>query len=114
MPRRHSDVIAAVALLCSLAGCAAPPMLTPPAPPAVSVTVEPSTPPAPAPAPLPPVSIGPRTIETARPPAPKREPATAPPTVPPVPAAQRGRFVVLNFDNADIETAVHAAIGVLA
>jgi general secretion pathway protein D len=29
--------------------------------------------------------------------------------VPPTPAAQKGRFVVLNFDNADIETVVHAA-----
>lgn len=66
-------------------------------------------PPALAPAPMPPVSIGPRTIESARPPTPKREPASAPPTVPPVAAAQRGRFVVLNFDNADIETVVHAA-----
>src|SRR5262249_32869552 len=28
---------------------------------------------------------------------------------PPVPPGQRGRFVVLNFDNADIETVVHAA-----
>src|SRR6202165_5481360 len=109
MPRRHVVVTAAVVLLCSLAGCAAPPTLTPPAPPAVSVTVEPTTPAAPTPAPLPPVSIGPRTIETARSPAPKREPATALPTVPPVAAAQRGRFVVLNFDNADIETVVHAA-----
>ncbi|MGH7393962.1 MAG: secretin N-terminal domain-containing protein, partial [Candidatus Rokuibacteriota bacterium] len=36
-------------------------------------------------------------------------PVPAPPTTPPVPAAQRGRFVVLNFDNADIETVVHAA-----
>jgi len=26
-----------------------------------------------------------------------------------VPASQRGRFIVLNFDNADIETVVHAA-----
>ena len=58
---------------------------------------------------MPPVSIGPRTVESARPPTPKREPAPAPPTVPPVAAAQRGRFVVLNFDNADIETVVHAA-----
>ncbi|HMH53160.1 MAG TPA: type II secretion system secretin GspD [Candidatus Acidoferrum sp.] len=93
-----------------LAGCAAPPTLTPPAPPAVSVTVEPSTPTTPALAPTPTMSVGPRTIETpTRPPAPKREPAPAQPTVPPVPAAQRGRFVVLNFDNADIETVVHAA-----
>ena len=29
--------------------------------------------------------------------------------MPPTPTAQRGRFVVLNFDNADIETVVHAA-----
>jgi general secretion pathway protein D len=37
---------------------------------------------------------------------------TAPPppsTAPPVSAAQRGKFVVLNFDNADIETVIHAA-----
>jgi general secretion pathway protein D len=60
--------------------------------------------------PVPPVSVGPRTVETARTPAPpKKEPIAPPPTVPPVPAAQRGRFVVLNFDNADIETVVHAA-----
>jgi general secretion pathway protein D len=32
-----------------------------------------------------------------------------PPTAPPVPAAQRGRFVVLNFDNADVETVIQAA-----
>src|SRR5438445_228681 len=32
-----------------------------------------------------------------------------PPTAPPVPPAQRGRFVVLNFDNADIETVIQAA-----
>jgi len=32
-----------------------------------------------------------------------------PPTAPPVPAAQRGRFVVLNFDNADIEAVIQAA-----
>ena len=32
-----------------------------------------------------------------------------PSTAPPVPPGQRGRFVVLNFDNADIETVVHAA-----
>jgi general secretion pathway protein D len=29
--------------------------------------------------------------------------------VPPVPPAQKGRYVVLNFDSADIETVVHAA-----
>src|SRR5207245_633405 len=36
-------------------------------------------------------------------------PPPPPPTAPPVPPAQRGRFVVLNFDNADIETVIQAA-----
>src|SRR5205807_626490 len=42
-----------------------------------------------------------------------RRPTPAPPIAPPVPAAQRGRFVVLNFDNADVETVVHAASEIL-
>jgi len=99
------------------AGCATPPTLTRPAAPAVSVTVEPTTPPSSsaagqtAPAP-PPVSIGPRTVEPparAQAPAPRRESTAAPSTVPPTAANNKGRFVVLNFDNADIETVVHAA-----
>src|SRR5439155_710067 len=58
-------------------------------------------------------SGGPREAQ-APPPAPRggTPPPTLapqPPTAPPVPPAQRGRFVVLNFDNADIETVVHAA-----
>jgi general secretion pathway protein D len=36
-------------------------------------------------------------------------PIPQPPTAPPVPPAQRGRFVVLNFDNADVETVIQAA-----
>jgi general secretion pathway protein D len=32
-----------------------------------------------------------------------------PPTVPPVPPGQAGRMIVLNFDNADVETVIHAA-----
>ena len=36
-------------------------------------------------------------------------PAPPPPTVPPVPPGQQGRMIVLNFDNADIETVIHAA-----
>jgi general secretion pathway protein D len=36
-------------------------------------------------------------------------PPPPPPTTPPVPPGQRGRFVVLNFDSADIETVIHAA-----
>ncbi len=65
------------------------------------------------------MSVGPRTDV----PAPEARPATvaqapvpppppppaAPPTAPPVPPGQRGRFIVLNFDNADIETVIHAA-----
>jgi len=36
-------------------------------------------------------------------------PPTTPPTTPAVPPARRGRFVVLNFDNADIEIVIQAA-----
>ena len=110
MPRRPSNVAAVVVLLSFLAGCATPPK-TPPRVPAPVVTA-PTPPPPSAPAPIPPaVTPAPRTVETPpRPPAPpRREPTAAPPTVPPTPPGQRGRFVVLNFDNADIETVVHAA-----
>jgi general secretion pathway protein D len=61
-------------------------------------------------APPPPVSVGPRadTPETAA--RPEVPPPPPPPTTePPVPPGQRGRFVVLNFDNADVETVIHAA-----
>jgi general secretion pathway protein D len=95
------------------AGCATPPKLTAPSP-TVSVGVE-QPPPPPSPAIAPPPTVAPPV----RPPAPPVVPPvtsrpqpprpTAEPTVPPTPAAQRGRFVVLNFDNADIETVVHAA-----
>ena len=107
---------AALTLVALISGCASPrpkpvPPVATPEPPVVAVTPEP--PPTPAPEarpPLPPVSVGPRP-ET--PPAPREElqiaPSPAPPTAPPVPAAQRGRFVVLNFDNADVETVIQAA-----
>jgi general secretion pathway protein D len=36
-------------------------------------------------------------------------PIPQPPTAPPVPREQRGRFVVLNVDNADVETVIQAA-----
>jgi general secretion pathway protein D len=85
--------------------------------PAPTPTPAPAPPAPPAqPAPPPPPSIGPRPETTAEPPklepgpVPERSRQTAQPsTAPPVPAGQRGRFVVLNFDNADIETVVHAA-----
>ncbi len=116
--------LAGAALLSALSGCAGsqsrpptepprvaeepvapPPALTPPPP-------APPQPPAPPTPRLPPTSIGPRP--PAQPPAappPVRVDLAppAPPAAPPTPGAQRGRFVVLNFDNADIETVVHAA-----
>ncbi|MBI4269761.1 MAG: type II secretion system secretin GspD [Candidatus Rokubacteria bacterium] len=106
-----SRALAALLVAALVAGCAAPAprkaTVVPPPPPVV--------PPEPAPAPLPslpPTSIGPRPepapAEAPAPPPPVT-PAPPPPTAPPVAAAQRGRFVVLNFDNADIETVVQAA-----
>jgi general secretion pathway protein D len=59
---------------------------------------------------VPPASVGPRVEAPAPPPrveTPRLPPA--PSTAPEVPAAQRGRFVVLNFDNADVETVIQAA-----
>jgi general secretion pathway protein D len=64
--------------------------------------------PAPTPAPLPPVSIGPRP-GVAQPAITPPPPAAPAPSTPPAGNGQRGRFIVLNFDNADIETVVHAA-----
>ncbi|MBI2217619.1 MAG: type II secretion system secretin GspD [Candidatus Rokubacteria bacterium] len=72
-----------------------PPAVTPPAtPPAV-----PGTPPPP------PIVERPDRPERVDVP----PPASAPPTAPPVAPGQRGKFVVLNFDNADVETVVQAA-----
>jgi general secretion pathway protein D len=57
------------------------------------------------------MSVGPRAVMPAQPvveaPPPPMKPP--PPTAPPVPPSQRGRFVVLNFDNADVETVIQAA-----
>lgn len=101
--------------LSGLAGCAGtepprPRVTEAVAPPAV--TPPPAPPVAPQPPMLPPTSIGPRPAEpfSAPPPPVRVEPVPAKPAAPPAPAGgQRGRFVVLNFDNADIETVVHAA-----
>ena len=60
---------------------------------------------------MPSASVGPRP-ETAEQPPRVEAPPTLPPaprTAPEVPAEQRGRFVVLNFDNADIETVIQAS-----
>src|SRR5438093_11857406 len=109
-------IVALVALTSFVTACAtpatrpAPRAARPPLPPAAPAAPAPVAPPAP-PAPTP--SVGPREAQ-APPPAPRVETppptlAPQPPTAPPVPPAQRGRFVVLNFDSADIETVVHAA-----
>ena len=109
------QLAAALTLVALISGCASPrpkpgPPVATPEPPVVAVTPAPLTPEPEARPPLPPVSVGPRPEP---PPAPREEPQIAPspppPTAPPVPAAQRGRFVVLNFDNADVETVIQAA-----
>lgn len=115
-----SGVIATVVLLAA-AGCAtAPPERTvspPPIPvpaPTVTVQTEPSAPP------MPPVSVGPRAPEQpppqppampppAAPAPPAKPPVTRPSIAPPTAPGASGRFIVLNFDNADIETVIHAA-----
>jgi general secretion pathway protein D len=117
--RRNSNVsgFIATAVLLTAAGCAtsrAERTATPPIPvpqPTVTVQTEQTTP-------MPPVSIGPRAPETppvAPPPVTPPPPAARPPAVqrpsiaPPTPPSASGRFIVLNFDNADIETVIHAA-----
>ncbi len=74
--------------------------------------------------PLPPASIGPRAEVPPEPVPPAASgPLSPPPALiepsrpatiaPPVAPGQRGRFVVLNFDNAEVETVVHAASEIL-
>ena len=110
-------VIAGALVVSLVGGCAqkrtpAPKIATPPdgplPAPTVTVQTEPATPP------LPPVSVGPRTGEPVAPqPAPTPPAAPVRPTPPPAPTTPTttpsGRFIVLNFDNADIETVIHAA-----
>ena len=103
-------LVAGLLLLVAAAGCASPHPR--PKPPDVTVKTAPAAPPVQATPPTPPPgSVGPRTLPPAMPPA-EAAPVQLPPppsTAPPVPPAQRGRFVVLNFDNADIETVIQAA-----
>jgi len=109
-------VVASTLVLSLVAGCTAkgkqaPKITTPPEgpvppPPTVTIQTEPT---------IPPVSVGPRPPEAVAPPptaparpAPAPTPTLAqPPTAPTT--APSGRFIVLNFDNADIETVIHAA-----
>jgi general secretion pathway protein D len=81
-------------------------------PPVAQAPPAPAPEPAPTLPPLPPTSVGPRSVVPTPPPAveaPAPPQVPLPPTAPPVPPAQRGRFVVLNFDNADVETVIQAA-----
>ncbi len=112
-------VISAVVVL-TLLGCAGakPPKAARPAvPPPLAVVPPPPAPILETKPPLPVASIGPRAEAPAEAPAPPPKaplpPPVEPPISPPVPPAQRGRFVVLNFDNADVETVVHAASEIL-
>jgi type II secretory pathway component GspD/PulD (secretin) len=121
-PSNKLSGFGAVILLLA-AGCAtarperteAPPPIPVPAP-TVTVQTEPAAPP------MPPVSLGPRAPEPApsQPPAtpppmpapqppPAKRPVTRPSSAPPPAPGGAGRFIVLNFDNADIETVIHAA-----
>jgi len=119
MPRNSNhNAVGCIALVVAslLWGCATSPPTPPkqadqpvPAPGPVVTVAEAPAPTAP-PAPLAPPTVPavPDIPEVTRPERP--EPPPPPPsTEPPVPAAQRGRFVVLNFDNADVETVIHAA-----
>src|SRR5205823_1586069 len=108
--------IALVTLIALGAGCAGPARMPPsasPAPPGPAAIVPPPTPPAPeALPPLAPSVIAPRPETPPAEPPRAAEPAAPlppPPTAPEVPPAMRGRFIVLNFDNADIETVIQAA-----
>jgi general secretion pathway protein D len=80
--------------------------------PSPQVAAQAETPPVGTAAPTP--SVGPREAtelppRVQAPAAVQPPPPPPPPTTPPVPPGQRGRFVVLNFDNADVETVIHAA-----
>jgi len=122
--RSNGATLVGTALAIVLAGCSvsasrvsplpttpsASPRETSPSPIQLAQAQAPTQPPPPVPIPAP--------QPTAPPPAPPTQPPPPPPAqiTPPAPApapsrptAQQGRFVVLNFDNADIEVVIHAA-----
>ncbi len=103
-------------LMLSLIGCTTlSPSEAPPSKPPSTAEAPPPTPPSPPPPAEP--TPTPPTVEKPTPPPPQAQVAQEPPPAPRAPAppppvtptAQRGRFVVLNFDNADIEVVIHAA-----
>src|SRR5262245_60169225 len=111
MPRPSNALIRVIVAVSLLSGCTVSRPVAPPrpaeAPPPPVVSVAPAPAPVPPlPPELPPVSVGPRSDV---PEATRETPPPPPTSEPPVAAGQRGRFVVLNFDNADVETVIHAA-----
>src|SRR3972149_4994185 len=97
-------------LMLSLVGCTTLSPSKPPAPqPKVEVTTEAPKPPEPvAPPPAPPPAEAKKEIPVAQAP-PAQPPAPRPPSPPAAPPPRpSARFVVLNFDNADIEVVIHA------
>ena len=111
MTRHRQGIWLSELLMLSLVGCT---ILSPPKPPApqpkVEVTTEAPKPPEPvAPPPAPPPVEAKKETPVAQ--APPAQPPAPRPPAPPAPAPPRpsARFVVLNFDNADIEVVIHAA-----
>src|SRR3990172_9047468 len=110
MTRHPQGIWLSGLLMLSLVGCTT---LSPPKPPApqpkVEVTTEAPKPPEPvAPPPAPPPVEAKKEIPVAQAP-PAQPPPPRPPSPPaPPPPRPSTRFVVLNFDNADIEVVIHA------
>lgn len=110
MTRHRQGIWLSGLLMLSLVGCTT---LSPPKPPApqpkVEVTTEAPKPPEPvAPPPAPPPAEAKKEVPVAQAP-PAQPPPPRPPSPPAAPPPRpSARFVVLNFDNADIEVIIHA------
>src|SRR5574337_308248 len=116
LPRQ--GILLSSLLMLSLVGCTILSSPKPSVPKAKSepVTPAPAPPEAAAPSPAQPESVSPppeppkeTPLAQAPPPAPAAPPAPPPPSPGPASAPASGKFVVLNFDNADIEVVIHAA-----
>src|SRR3990172_5392519 len=108
MTRHPQGIWISGLLMLSLVGCTTLSPSKPPAPqPKVEVSVEAPKPPEPvAPPPAPPPAEAKKEVPVAQAP-PAQPPAPRPPAAP-APPRPSARFVVLNFDNADIEVIIHA------
>ncbi len=116
MTRRRQGLWLSGLLMLSLVGCGilSPSKPPPPVPKTEPVAEapkapEPAPPPPPPPAPPPPEQKKEAPVAQA----PRAPAEPTPPVQPPAPPAQPGKFVVLNFDNADIEVVIHAASEIL-